>query len=147
MQPRTEWEIVGLIGPNGFGKTTLLNVVSGISTADQGEIFLSDRNIGGCRPTGSPDSASPGRSSTSSWPEISALDNIAIGRAVQDRCGLRRALLAWCDDGLREFERMDSVYRAYLVDGRRRSRTCAGVSSLINGAKLEIGCIARLEPT
>ena len=31
-------EILGLIGPNGSGKTTFFNVVTGIYNADQGEI-------------------------------------------------------------------------------------------------------------
>jgi NitT/TauT family transport system ATP-binding protein len=45
-----EKEIVGIFGPNGCGKTTLLNMVSGILKPDSGEIFIlgkkpSDNNI------------------------------------------------------------------------------------------------------
>lgn len=38
-------EIKALIGINGSGKSTFLKIVAGIVTADQGEIFLNDRNI------------------------------------------------------------------------------------------------------
>jgi branched-chain amino acid transport system ATP-binding protein len=38
-------EIVGLVGPNGSGKTTIINLISGIVTADSGEILLDSRPI------------------------------------------------------------------------------------------------------
>ncbi len=38
-------EIVGLVGPNGSGKTTVLNVISGLEPADGGTIELDDRHI------------------------------------------------------------------------------------------------------
>ena len=33
-------EIVGLVGPNGSGKTTIINLISGIVAVDSGEIRL-----------------------------------------------------------------------------------------------------------
>lgn len=39
--------IVGLIGPNGAGKTTFINVASGYQAADEGKIFLNDRDVTG----------------------------------------------------------------------------------------------------
>jgi branched-chain amino acid transport system ATP-binding protein len=42
-------EIVGLIGPNGSGKTTVLNVISKIYTPDRGRLLLKGKDITSCR--------------------------------------------------------------------------------------------------
>lgn len=38
-------EIVGLVGPNGSGKTTTINLISGVISIDSGEILLEGRPI------------------------------------------------------------------------------------------------------
>ncbi|HXP29544.1 MAG TPA: ABC transporter ATP-binding protein [Stellaceae bacterium] len=43
-------EILGLVGPNGSGKTTCINVVSGLYAPDGGEVRFAGRSIGGLPP-------------------------------------------------------------------------------------------------
>jgi len=45
-----EGEVVGLIGPNGSGKTTVFNLISGMLRPDAGEIRLAGRSLAGLRP-------------------------------------------------------------------------------------------------
>ncbi|HYA05692.1 MAG TPA: ABC transporter ATP-binding protein [Xanthobacteraceae bacterium] len=40
-------EILGLVGPNGSGKTTCINVISGLYQPDDGAIYFEGRSIGG----------------------------------------------------------------------------------------------------
>jgi len=40
-------EVVGLLGPNGAGKTTTFYMIAGVIRADEGEIFLSGKNVTG----------------------------------------------------------------------------------------------------
>ncbi|HEX5275705.1 MAG TPA: ABC transporter ATP-binding protein [Candidatus Rubrimentiphilum sp.] len=39
-----------VLGPSGAGKTTLLRVIAGLERADEGSIFIDDRNAGGLPP-------------------------------------------------------------------------------------------------
>ncbi len=42
-------EVLGLVGPNGSGKTTTINVISGLYPPDGGSVTFEGRSIGGMR--------------------------------------------------------------------------------------------------
>ena len=42
-----EGEIVSLLGVSGGGKTTLFNVIAGLSVPDKGDVYLGDEKITG----------------------------------------------------------------------------------------------------
>jgi ABC-type branched-subunit amino acid transport system ATPase component len=77
-----EGSIVGLIGPNGSGKTTMFNVITGYERADAGSILLAGDEI---------TSASPGRicefgigrtfQLTRVFARLTLLENLQVGRA------------------------------------------------------------------
>ncbi|MFH1490381.1 MAG: ABC transporter ATP-binding protein [Pseudomonadota bacterium] len=45
-----EGEVIGLIGPNGSGKTTSFHLISGFLRPDHGGIFFAGKNITGLKP-------------------------------------------------------------------------------------------------
>ena len=48
---------------------------------------------------------------------------------------------------LRDFARMNAVYRSYFSSGAMPARTTVGVAQLLNGGVIEIDCVARLPDT
>jgi branched-chain amino acid transport system permease protein len=88
-------EIHGLIGPNGSGKTTTLNVISGYYAAKAGSMTLGDAAL----PPGQPAlRAARGIARTFQTPrvigEASVLQNVMIGGTVEGRATFVEALLA-----------------------------------------------------
>jgi len=87
--------IHGLIGPNGSGKTTTLNVISGYYAAKDGTMTLGDDVL----PPGQPVlRATRGIARTFQTPrvigEASVLDNVMIGGSVEGKASFSEALLA-----------------------------------------------------
>ena len=71
------------------------------------------------------------------------LDNIkgvltAIGRSMDDvvKCTVMMA-------DMREWDRMNAIYRTYFREGRLPARSALGANGLALGARVEIECIAR----
>ncbi len=64
--------IFSIIGPNGSGKTTIFNLISGIYRPDSGSVLLEGENLTGSPRTASPAGASPGRSRTSNYSRMRA---------------------------------------------------------------------------
>ena len=72
--------ICGLVGPNGSGKTTVLNIICGYLKPDKGKIFLENREI----TSFSPDEIARlgvGRTfqNIRLFPQITVLDNVMLG--------------------------------------------------------------------
>jgi branched-chain amino acid transport system ATP-binding protein len=81
-------EIFGLIGPNGAGKTTFFNVLTGLYQADEGSVSFASRPL-----TGAPhQAAAAGISRTFQnirlFANMSALENVMVGRHVRTRAGV-----------------------------------------------------------
>ena len=41
----TEGEIIALLGPSGCGKTTLLRIIAGLESADEGQLILEEQEL------------------------------------------------------------------------------------------------------
>jgi len=88
-------KIHGLIGPNGSGKTTTLNVISGYYSPSEGHLTLGQEPL----PPGLPHlRAGRGIARTFQTPrivgEISVLENVMIGGATAGKANFLQALLA-----------------------------------------------------
>ncbi|SFL79474.1 branched-chain amino acid transport system permease protein [Bradyrhizobium sp. NFR13] len=88
-------QIHGLIGPNGSGKTTTLNVISGYYAAKGGTITLGDDAL----PPGMPElRASKGIARTFQTPrvigEASVLQNVMVGGTIEGEATFAEALLS-----------------------------------------------------
>lgn len=75
-----EGEIVGLIGPNGSGKTTFFNLITGIYKPTKGNIFFGEENIVGLPPheITKKGIARTFQNTRLFW-DLSALDNVLLG--------------------------------------------------------------------
>lgn len=76
-----EGEVLGLIGPNGSGKTTAFNLITGFLQPDSGRITLRGSDITGFKP---PRIGASGIARTfqlvKPFPHLTALQNVMVGR-------------------------------------------------------------------
>ncbi|MBL6457704.1 branched-chain amino acid ABC transporter ATP-binding protein/permease [Belnapia sp. T6] len=88
-------EVHGLIGPNGSGKTTTLNVISGYYRPQAGSMTLGDAPLPPGHPVGR---AARGIARTFQTPrligEATVLENVMIGATIEGRAGFLEALLS-----------------------------------------------------
>src|SRR5215210_5842348 len=77
-----EREIVGLIGPNGSGKTTFFNVLTGYYPPDGGSVRLGETELAGCRTV---EACRRGIARTFQlvrpFAQMTARENVMVGRA------------------------------------------------------------------
>jgi branched-chain amino acid transport system permease protein len=85
----------GLIGPNGSGKTTILNVISGYYPPETGTMAIGQHQL---RPGQSESRAEQGIARTFQTPRIvgeaSVLQNVMIGGTIRGKCTFFESLLA-----------------------------------------------------
>jgi len=79
-------ETVGLIGPNGSGKTTFFNVISGIYKPDEGEVWFEGENVVRRKPheITKRGMARTFQNSRLFW-QLSILDNVIIGMHTKQK--------------------------------------------------------------
>ncbi len=76
-----EGEIIGLIGPNGSGKTTTLNLLTGFLKPDSGTITFRDVNVTGLPPYRmGPEGMARTFQLTKTFLDFTALQNVMVGR-------------------------------------------------------------------
>jgi branched-chain amino acid transport system ATP-binding protein len=89
-------EIFGLVGPNGCGKTTLTNAITGFYPPQRGRILLGGRDITGLAPHYI---ATLGVARTfqilALFNGMSVLDNILLGRHIHMKPSVARTALYW----------------------------------------------------
>lgn len=96
-------EVHALIGPNGSGKTTTVNLISGLILPSAGHVLLDGRNVTGL---GASKRARMGLARTFQllevFPEMTVLDNVLAGRVAHSRASflqvIVRSRLAHCDE-------------------------------------------------
>ena len=140
--------IYGLIGPNGAGKTTLFNVLTGMSTPDDGGFVFDRKRLEGLRPD---QIAAAGIARTFQnirlFANLSALENVMIGRHVRTRAGVVGAVLR----NRRTLEEEKAIEARALellayVGIRARANDAAGSLPYGDQRRLEIARALATEP-
>ena len=110
-----EGEIVSLLGVSGGGKTTLFNIIAGLSVPDEGEVFLEEENI-----TGKPGQISYMLQKDLLLPYRTIVDNVALPLVIRgiDKNKAREKASGYFDEfGL---EGTESKYPSQLSGGMRQ---------------------------
>ncbi len=115
----SEHEIIGIIGANGAGKTTFVNMVTGYLKPTSGNIEFAGRNITGLPPR---EITCLGISRSFQVPQIfaseSVFDNLLMAYAIVEQTGL--SLLSPLFTEARA-ERVDSHLKRYQIDEYRNA--------------------------
>ncbi len=135
-------EILGLLGPNGSGKTTFFNVVTGIYTASGGQVLLDGADItrhSAQQVYGAGVTRTFQRSRLSL--PLTVFDNVAIGRGAQLQQGLlfnllqRKALRAQFDETVDQVHTLLKTFSPAMADKLWQP---AGALSMIDRRRVEV---------
>ncbi|HRS82572.1 MAG TPA: ABC transporter ATP-binding protein [Smithellaceae bacterium] len=111
VEPNT---IFSIIGPNGSGKTTIFNLISGIYHPDEGRIILEGENIVGKTPDRI---AKKGIARTFQNIELFAkatvMDNLMLGRHIHMKTGIFTGATMW---GRRSFAAKEEIKHREIVE-------------------------------
>jgi branched-chain amino acid transport system ATP-binding protein len=89
-------EIFGLVGPNGSGKTTIVNAITGFYPPDRGRIIFEGKDITGIRPHQvAPLGIARTFQNLALFRGMSVLDNIMMGRHTHMRPSALASLFYW----------------------------------------------------
>jgi ABC-type branched-subunit amino acid transport system ATPase component len=135
-------EILGLLGPNGSGKTTFFNVVTGIYAASGGQVLLDGQDMTrhSAQQVYSAGITRTFQRSRLSLP-LTVFDNVAIGRGAQLQQGLlfsllrRQALRAQFDETVGQVHALLQTFSPAMADKLWQP---AGSLSMIDRRRVEI---------
>jgi len=141
-------EIMSIIGPNGAGRTSLLNMVSGFYRPTSGTITLDGLDITQARPS---KIAALGVARTfqniALFAGMTVLDNIMLGRHVHMRAGVLSSLVYWGiaqKEELRHRARVEELIAFLELQNIRKQPSSALPYGLRK--RVELGRALALEP-
>ncbi len=144
--------IFSIIGPNGSGKTTIFNLISGIYKPDSGRVLLEDENLIGHLPD---KIARRGVARTFQNIELftnaTVMDNLMLGRHIHMKTGIWGGATMW---GRRSRTAREEIENREIVEGivdflELQSVRDHFVANLPYGKRklVELGRALALEPT
>jgi branched-chain amino acid transport system ATP-binding protein len=138
-------EILSVIGPNGSGKTTMFNCISGVYRPDRGQVLFQEMSLLGL----SPDAiAKKGIARTFQnlrlFLHMTVLDNLLLGRHVKFRKNPVRAFLRMRSEELRHRRVVEEIIDFLDLEAYRQAR----VSDCPYGVqkRVEMGRALAMEP-
>jgi branched-chain amino acid transport system ATP-binding protein len=138
-------EILSVIGPNGSGKTTMFNCISGVYRPDQGQALFQKKSLLGL----SPDAvAQRGIARTFQnlrlFLHMTVLDNLLLGRHLKFQKNPIRAFLRMRSEELRHREVVEEIIDFLDLEAYRQAR----VSDCPYGVqkRVEMGRALAMEP-